>query len=105
MGTDDDWAVVGGFAIGPVAAYPVRHVWVRNGAVHFDPTWSRRIIDFMPPARYQYRLVSIAEFRYFALPTTFPDGDGLDYLTQRAAALRLELLEDHPEASGDPNVD
>jgi hypothetical protein len=98
----DDWAVVGGFAIGPVAAYPVRHVWVRNGGLHFDPTWSRRITHFMPPADYRYRMVSITDFRYFALPTSFPDREGLDYLTRQAATLGLELLENHPEASGEP---
>lgn len=104
MRAEGDWAVVGGFAIGPVPAYPVRHLWVRNGNVHFDPTWSRRITQFVPPAEYQYRIVSISDYRYFALPTVFPDGNGLEYLTRQAATLGLELLEDHPEAAGDSDT-
>ena len=85
MQDEEGWAVVGGFAIGPTPKYPVRHVWVRKGNDHFDPTWSRRLTYIVP----------IAEYRYFALPGIFPDRDGLDYLTQQAAALGIDLLEDH----------
>ena len=79
-------------AIGPTPEYPVRHVWVRKGDAHFDPTWSRHIRDSVPPTQYHYFFVPIAEYRYFALPGIFPDRDGLDYLTQQAAELEIEFF-------------
>jgi hypothetical protein len=70
----DDWAVVGGFAIGPVAAYPVRHVWVRNGRVHFDPMWSRRFAVVLRKIR---RLVFEELVRSYFDRTVRSDGEAL----------------------------
>lgn len=104
LNNDDGWSVVGGFAIGPIPTYPVRHIWVRNRGVHFDPTWSRRITHSPPPGDYRFRVVSLISYRYFVLPDSFPDSDGLEYLTRQAATLGVELLEDHPEVQDDPRT-
>lgn len=101
LNNDDAWSVVEGFAIGPIPTYPTRHVWVQKQGVHFDPTWSRRIMHSPPPGDYQFKLVSLDRFRYFALPAALPKVDGLQYLTRQASKLGVELLEDHPEAQDD----
>jgi hypothetical protein len=49
---------------------------------------------------FTYRLGSIADYSYFALPGIFPEGDvrkskGLRYLSEMAEELGIELLEDH----------
>ena len=85
MHAEEGWAVVGGFAIGPSPEYPTRHIWVRKDDTHFDPTWSYG-----------------SDYRYFALPGIFPEGNvrssrGLHYLSDVAAELGIELLEDHPK--------
>jgi hypothetical protein len=90
----DDWAVVGGFAIGPVAAYPVRHVWVRNGRVHFDPMWSRRFAVVLRKIR---RLVFEELVRSYFDRTVRSDGEALrvrgfsaDRCPATSASFRLE---------------
>jgi hypothetical protein len=98
MQAEKGWAVVGGFAVGPIPQYPTRHVWVRKGDAHFDPTWSLNIVSTVPTIT--YTMVPVAEYYYFALPGMFPEGEvlgrkGLNYLSEIAAELGIELLEDH----------
>lgn len=98
MQAEEGWAVVGGFAVGPTPEYPTQHIWVRKGDAQFDPTWSCKIAGTVPTVT--HTMVSIAEYRYFALPGIFPDGEvldvrGLDYLTEKAAELGIDLLENH----------
>jgi hypothetical protein len=38
---ETDWHIVPGFAFNPGCKDPHRHVWVRKGLLHYDPTWSR----------------------------------------------------------------
>lgn len=98
MPAGEGWAVVGGFAVGPSPEYPTRHVWVRKGDAHFDPTWSLNVVSFVPT--FTYSQVPVAKYIYFALPGFFPEGDvreskGLHYLTDMADELGIELLENH----------
>jgi hypothetical protein len=98
MQDEEGWAVVGGFAIGESPDYPTQHVWVRKGDTHFDPTWSRKITNARPIIT--QIVVPIDKYRYFVLPGIFPDGDvlgriGLNYLTEKAAELGIDLLEYH----------
>jgi len=46
MPAKEGWAVVGGFAVGPIPKYPTKHVWVRKDDAHFDPIWSLRVVSF-----------------------------------------------------------
>lgn len=44
---EDDWYVVPGFAFTPESGqYPLAHVWVRKGDMHYDPTWSLPLRKF-----------------------------------------------------------
>jgi len=36
---ENDWHIVPGFAFNPECKKPLRHVWVRKGYGHYDPTW------------------------------------------------------------------
>lgn len=100
MQAEEGWAVVGGFAVGPIPEYPTSHVWVRKGDTHFDPTWSCKIASSVPTIT--HFMVPIADYSYFALPGSFPDGGvrgskGLHYLYDVAEELKIELLENHPK--------
>jgi hypothetical protein len=100
MQAEEGWAVVGGFAVGPTPEYPTRHVWVRKGDAHFDPTWSCKIANTVPTIT--HIMVPIAEYHYFALPGVFPEGNvrgsrGLHYLLDMVDELGIELLENHLE--------
>jgi hypothetical protein len=97
MQAEEGWAVVGGFALGPNPVYPTKHVWVRKGNAHFDPTWS--IPSTVPTITFSK--VPNAKYHYFALPGIFPEGDvchgrGIIYLLDKAEELGIELLENHP---------
>ena len=71
-----DWHVVGGLAFPifpewlrdstePPDNRPRIHVWVRRGAIYFDPTWSHP-----PKARYQTH--PPVSYTHLTLPTIYP---------------------------------
>jgi len=41
-----DWHIVPGFGFNPHYQRFVRHVWVRNGSNHYDPTWSLKSLKW-----------------------------------------------------------
>jgi hypothetical protein len=60
MQVEEGWTVVGGFAVGPIPKYPTKHIWVRKGDTHIDPTWSLRVISFEPT--FTYSLMPIDDY-------------------------------------------
>lgn len=59
---ENDWHFVPGFTFRSDCKYPFRHVWIRNGKRHYDPTW---YIHWNPEDLDYYQLVVPFEVKEF----------------------------------------
>jgi hypothetical protein len=73
-----EWRFVPGFAFRSDCKYPFRHVWIRNGERHYDPTW---YMNWSPEDIDYYQLVHHFEVKKYR--------SGNDIVNQGNHILRL----------------